>query len=171
MMAAPEDLVRYGPGVPAAPPGAPVELTAARAWHDEPPAPAHRRARLRQVLGAALAVILLAASGVLFYLRFHHPPFQVTRVAIVDAGRAGCTVAVAGQISTNGASGTITYQWLFPIGPPVTLHGSVPAGQHSVNVKVTVEGSGNGMALQAVGLQVLHPARRTVSKDVLVRCQ
>lgn len=170
LVAAPEDLVRYGPGVPAAPPAARAEPTAARAWHGEPPAPARRHARVRQVLGAALAVILLAASGVLFYLRFHHSPFQVTRVAIVAAGRAGCAVAVAGQISTNGASGTATYQWLFPIGPPVTLHQPVSAGQRAVNVKVTVEGSGNGVALQTVRLQVLHPGRRAVSKNVLVRC-
>jgi len=171
MVAAPEDLVRYGPGVPAAPPGARVEPTAARASRGAPPAPAHRRTRVRQVLGAALAVILLALSGVLFYQRFHHVPLQVTHVAIVGSGGAGCTVAVAGQISTNGASGMITYQWLFPVGPPVTRQQSVSANQHLVNVQVTVEGSGNGLALQRVWLQVLNPGRLTAWKDIVVRCR
>ena len=103
-------------------------------------------------------------------MRFHHPPLQVTRVAIVGSGRAGCAVAVAGLISTNGTAGTITYQWGFPVGPPLTRHVPVSAGQNSVNVQVTVEGSGNGVALQRVWLQVLHPGRRTVSKDILIRC-
>jgi hypothetical protein len=166
-VAAPEDLVRYGPGVHAAP----VEPAAARVWRGGPAAPADRRVRVRQVLGSALAVILLATSGVVFYLRFHHPPLQVTRVAIVHSGPTGCTVAVAGQISTSGAAGLITYQWLFPVGSPLTRHQSVSAGQHSVNVQVTVEGSGNGTALQRVWLRVLHPGRRIASKDILVRCQ
>lgn len=169
--AAPEDLVRYGPGVHAAPPGARVEPRASQAWRGGTLAPAPRRARVRQVLGTALAVVLLAASGVLFYLRFHHAPLQVTRVAIVHAGGAGCTVALAGQIATNGASGTMTYRWLFPVGAPLALHQSVSAGQHAVNVRVTVEGSGHGVALQKVWLQVLRPGRRATSKDVVVRCQ
>jgi hypothetical protein len=124
-----------------------------------------------QILGFALAVVLLAASGVLFYLRFHHPPLQVTHVAIVRSGHEGCTVAVAGQISTNGTAGMITYQWLFPVGSPLTQHQSVPAGQHSVNVQVTVQGSGNGTALQRVWLRVIRPDRRITSKDILVKCQ
>ena len=165
-----------------------------RTWSDTVPEfPPHRRARglSRRLRGPGAAgprhlpigapgwawfsdprsaVILLAASGVLFYVRFHHPPLQVTRVAIVRSGRAGCTVTVAGQISTNGAAGMITYQWLFPVGSPLTRHQSVSAGQHSVNVQVTVEGSGNGTASQRVWLQVLHPDRRIASKDILVRC-
>lgn len=171
MVPAPEDLVRYGPGVPAAPPGARLGPTAAQASRGAYPAPAHRRILVRQVFGAALAVILLAAGGVVLYLRFHHPPLQVTRVAIVRSGQAGCRVAVAGQINTTGTAGTITYQWLFPTGSPLTRYQPVSAGQHSVNVQVTVEGSGKGMASQRVLLQVLQPGRRSASKDIVVHCQ
>lgn len=170
-VAAPRDLVRYGPGVHAAPSGGQVELTAARAWPGGPPAPSHRRARVRQALGIALALMLLAASGVLFYLRFHHAPLQVNHVAIVGSGRTGCTVAVVGQIGTDGASGTVTYRWLFPVGAPLALHQPVSAGQHAVDVRVSVEGSGHGVALQRIWLQVLGPGRRSASKDILVRCQ
>lgn len=170
VLAAPEDLVRYGPGVPAAPPGARAEPVAARAWQSGPTAPAHRRARVRQILGAALAVILLAACGIVFYLRFHHPALQVTRAAIVRSGHAGCAVAVAGRISTNGASGMITYQWLFPAGTSLTRRQLVSAGQRSVNVQVTVEGNGHGLASQRVLLQVLYPGWRTASRRILVSC-
>lgn len=167
--AAPGDLVRYGPGVPAAPPAARVELTAERVWRGSP-GPRRRRARLRQVLGSALTVILLAASGVLFYLRFHHVPLHVTRVAIVRSGGAACRLTVTGQISTNGRPGTVTYQWLFPTGPPQTLHQSVSPGQSTVDVQVMADGSGHGMASQLVWLQVLGPDRRTASEYILVSC-
>jgi hypothetical protein len=125
---------------------------------------------VRQVLGFALTVILLAASAVLFYQRFHHPSLHVTNVAIVGSGQAGCTVAVAGRITTNGASGTITYRWLFPVGPPLTLHQSVSSGQRAANLQLAIEGSGHGKAVQRIWLQALHPDRRAASKDVWIRC-
>ena len=168
--AVPGDLVRYGPGVPAAPPAAGAALKTERAWRGGPTAPRSRGARLRRVLGYALTVILLAASGVLFYLRFHHAPLDVTRAAIVRSGGAACSVTVSGQISTNGGPGTVTYQWLFPVGPPVTLHQSVSAGQTTVDVQVRVDGSGHGTAPQRIRLRVLRPERRTASEYVLVSC-
>jgi hypothetical protein len=113
---------------------------------------------------------LLAASGVLLYLRFHHVPLQVTGVAIARSGGAACRVTVTGQITTNGGPGTVTYQWLFATGRPVALHQSVSAGQSTVDVQVTVDGSGHGMAPQRVWLQVIRPDRRTASEYILVRC-
>ena len=78
--ALPPSLVRYGPGVPAAPPAGRAGLTAEHVWRDPRPAgPSRRLARLRHgSSGLALTAALLAASGVLLYLRFHHAPFQVT---------------------------------------------------------------------------------------------
>jgi hypothetical protein len=114
---------------------------------------------------------LLAASGVLFYLRFHHVPLQDTGVAIVGSGSPGCRVTVTGQITTNGGPGTLTYQWLFPTGPPSTLHQSVSAGQSTVDVQAKVIGSGHGTAPQRVWLRVLEPVRRTASEDILIRCR
>jgi hypothetical protein len=168
--AVPGDLVRYGPGVPAAPPAARAELTAERAWRGGPPPKRRRRARVLRVLGYALTVILLAASGVLFYLRFHHTPLHVTRIAIVHSDSAACGVTVTGQISTNGGAGTVTYRWLFPIGPPRTLQQSVSAGQSVVHVQLNLNGVGHGVASQRISLQVLSPDQGIVSQDVLVRC-
>jgi len=107
---------------------------------------------------------------VVFYLRFRHAPLDVTRAAIVRSGGPSCRITVRGQISTNGGPGTVTYQWLFPVGPPVTLHQSVSAGQTTVEVQLIVDGSGHGTAPQRIRLQVLRPERRTASKYVLVSC-
>ena len=108
----------------------------------------------------ALTVILLAAAGVVLYLRFHHAPFQVTGVAITRQVTNGCAVDVTGRITTNGSAGTVSYQWLFQpqSQAPQPLSQSVVAGQDAVYVTVAVQGQGQGSAAQDVTLQVLAPA-------------
>jgi hypothetical protein len=167
-----QDLVRYGPGVPpsAANPG----LTAERVWRTgHPDKPSRRPPRLRRLLGSALTVALLAASGVVLYLRFHHAPFHVTAAAITQQTPNGCGVDVTGRIDTNGAAGTVSYQWVFRPDqhPPQPLSQSVVAGQRAVYVTVAVEGSGHGSASQKVTLQVLGPDRAADSKTVRVSCR
>ena len=170
--AAPGDLVRYGPGVPAGPAAASAGLTAEQIWRSGTgtPGPPRRRRRLGQVLGWALTVILLAASGVLLYQRFHHVPLHVTGVAITGSGSTACNVRVTGQLTTNGGQGTVTYQWLYSTGAPSTEQQSVSAGQTTVHVQLTVEGNGHGMAPQRVWLRTLQPDQWTVSRYVLIRC-
>ena len=123
-------------------------------------------------MGAALTVILLAASAVVLYLRFHHAPFNVTGVAISQQTRTGCGVKVTGRITTNGSAGTVSYQWLFRPGrqAPQPLSQSVIARQRAVYVTAAVEGEGHGSALQEVTLQVLGPDRGTASTNVTVSC-
>jgi hypothetical protein len=86
--------------------------------------------------------------------------------------RTGCGVDVTGRIGTNGAAGTVSYQWVFTPGrqPPRPLSQSVIAGQHAVYVTAAVEGSGHGSASQTATLQVLGPDLRTASTTVVVRC-
>jgi hypothetical protein len=170
--ALPPGIVRYGPGVPAVPPAGRAELTAAHVWHDTRPAGLSRRlVRLRQLSGLALTVILLAASGVLLYLRFHHTPFRVTGVALTQAAN-GCGAVVTGQVTTNGAGGTVSYQWLFAPSSqlPQPLRQSVAAGQRTVEVTVDLQGQGEGSSSQRVTLQVLDPGQVTASATVTVRC-
>ena len=169
----PTDVVRYGPGVPDTVSVAPAGLTAERVWRGgQTGMPPRRRPRVRRLLGSALTVILLVASGVVLYLRFHHAPFHVTGVLISQRTRAGCGVDVTGQITTNGSPGTVNYQWLFEPGqqPPQPLSQSVIAGQQAVYVTVAVEGSGHGSASQTVTLQVLGPDPRTASTPVVISC-
>jgi hypothetical protein len=170
----PAEIVRYGPGVPATPPAGQAGLTAERAWRASGPARDPRPpARLRRLSSAILTVILLAASGVVLYLRFHHAPFHVTGVAITQQAQAGCEVDVTGRITTDGSAGTISYQWLFRPDQqaPRPLSQSVTAGQRAVYVTVAVQGSGHGSASRQVTLQVLGPDVRTASAGLVVSCR
>jgi hypothetical protein len=166
------EFMRRGPGVPAPlPTGA--SHTAERIWRSGRQAkPPRRPRRWRGLAGAALTVILLAASAVVLYQRVHHTPFQVTGVAITQRTRSGCGLNLTGQISTNGAAGTVSYQWLF--GPdqqaPQPLSQSLVAGQDTVDVSVALQGSGHGRASRAVILQILGPGRRAASTSVIIRC-
>ena len=167
------EVLRYGPGIPATPPASQAGLTAEFIWRTGRPPGAHRRpARLRRWLGAALTVLLLAASGVVLYLRFHHAPFHVTGVVISQQTHTSCGVDVTGRITTNGSAGTVSYQWVFRPDqqPPQPLSQSVVAGQHAVYVTVAIEGKGHGSASQIVTLQVLGPDPGTASKAVVVSC-
>jgi hypothetical protein len=169
----PTEIVRYGPGVPTTQPPGQHGLTAEQVWRSgRPSAPARRGPRLRRLLGWGLTVVLLAASGIVLYLRFHHPPFQVTGVVISQRTRTGCGVDVTGQISTNGSAGTVSYQWLFQPGRsvPQPLSQSVTAGQRALYVTAALEGSGHGSASQTATLQILGPDPRSVSTTVVVRC-
>ncbi len=170
----PTEVVRYGPGVPAALPAGGAELTAERVWRTRGPAESRRRrARMRRLLGSALTVILLAASGAVLYLRFHHAPFHVTGVAISEQASTGCGADVTGRITTDGSAGTVSYQWLFQPGaqPPRPLSQSVLAGRQAVYVTVAVEGTGKGSASQTVTLQILGPDPMAASIPVVVTCQ
>jgi hypothetical protein len=172
--ALPPEVVRHGPGVPAVPPAGRAALTAEHVWRDARPAgPSRRLARLRRVSGLTLTALLLAASGVLLYLRFHHAPFHVTGVAITRQEANGCGVDVTGQVTTNGSAGTVSYQWLFTPGaqPPQPLSQSVAAGQRNLDVTVAVQGQGQGSATQRVTLQVLGPDPMTATTTMTVSCQ
>jgi hypothetical protein len=170
--AASSDVVRYGPGVPA-PAASQAGVTAEQVWRTgRLPEPPKHRARMRRTLGSALTVILLIAAGVVLYLRFHHAPFQVSSVKITSETKNGCGVNVTGEIGTNGASGTVSYQWVFQpqVQAPQPLSQSVVSGQHSVFVTVAVEGQGHGSATQKVTLQILGPGTGSATQSVTVSC-
>jgi hypothetical protein len=99
-------------------------------------------------------------------------PLHVTGVAITQQTKNGCTVDVTGRISTNGASGTVFYQWVFtPSGAPAQpLRQSSVIGQNAVYVTVAVEGQGSGTASQTVTLEVLHPDPGSASTTVVLSC-
>ncbi len=167
------DVFRYGPGVPVTQSAGRAGPAAELLWRTgQPPAPPRRRRRLRGLAGSALTAVLLLASGAILYLRFHHAPFQVTGVVISQQTPTGCGVDVIGRISTNGAAGTVSYEWLFQPGQqsPQPLSQSAVAGQQAVYVTVAIQGRGHGSAAQTVTLQVLGPDPGTASAAVTVRC-
>ena len=167
------EILRYGPGVPPTLPAGQPELTAERVWQPgglgKSP---RRRPRLSRLAGWALTACLLVASGVLLYQRIHHAPFHVTGVAITQQAHNGCGVNVTGRITTNGAAGTVSYQWLVQPSqqPPQPLSQSVLAGQQTVYVTIAVEGAGQGSTAQTVTLQVLGPDTRAAAAPVTVSC-
>jgi len=167
-------VLRYGPGVPASQAGVAAESVWRTGRRPEPPPRQVRLRRLRRLLGGALTVILLVAAGVVLYLRFFdHPPIHVTGVKIVQQTKAGCSTDVTGRIDTNGAAGTVSYQWVFrpPTGAAQPLDQSVEAGQHAVFVTVDVQGQGgHGAASRLVTLDVLGPDTGTASTMVTISC-
>ena len=169
----PSEVLRYGPGVPASQPGAAAESVWRTGRRPEPPPRQRQLRRLRRLLGLALTLILLVAAGIVLYLRFFdHPAFHVTGAEIVKQAANGCAVDVTGQITTNGAAGTVSYQWVFrpQTQAPQPLSQSVVSGQHAVFVTVVVEGQGHGSATQMVTLDVLGPDTRSDSTNVTVSC-
>jgi hypothetical protein len=163
------DVVRHGPGVPVSQAG----VTAEQVWRTgRLPQPERRPGRLRRLGGVALTVILLAAAGVVLFLRFHHAPFRVTGVAITQQTKTACGVDLTGRITTSGSAGTVSYQWVFrpQVQAPQPLSQSVTAGQHAAFVTVAVEGEGHGSASQTVTLQVLGPDTGTATTQVSVSC-
>jgi hypothetical protein len=163
------EVLRYGPGVPPSQAG----VSAEQVWRTgQVPNPPRRPVRVRRLASTIVTVILLVAAGVLLFLRFHHAPFHVTGTPSLREARNGCTVNVTGEIPTNGASGTISYQWVFTPqqGAPQPLSQSVVSGQHSVFVTVAVQGQGQGTATQRVTLQVLGPNQESASTVVTVSC-
>jgi hypothetical protein len=148
-------------------------VTAEQVWRTgRLPQPERRPGRLRRLGGVALTVILLAAAGVVLFLRFHHAPFRVTGVAITQQTKTACGVDLTGRITTSGSAGTVSYQWVFrpQVQAPQPLSQSVTAGQHAAFVTVAVEGEGHGSASQTVTLQVLGPDTGTATTQVSVSC-
>lgn len=166
-------VVRFGPGVPSSPAGVAAESVWRTGHRPGPPGRRRGLRRLRRLAGMALTVLLLIAAGVVVWLRFFdHPAFKVTGVGIARQTKTGCTVDVTGQIATNGAAGTISYQWVFrpQTQAPQPLEQTVVAGQHDVFVTVAVEGQGHGSATQTVILDVLSPDPGTASTNVTINC-
>ncbi len=173
----PSEVVRHGPGVPAAAAVSEAGVAAESVWRTGrrtgPPPRSDRLRRVRRVLGSVLTVILLLAAALIIYLRFFdHPPLKVTEVAITQQTHSGCAVDVTGRIATNGAAGTVHYQWVFQpqTQAPQPLAQSVVAGQHDVYVTVAVEGKGHGSATEKVTLDLLGPGTGTAVTDVVLSC-
>jgi hypothetical protein len=168
----PQQVIRYGPGVPAPGQASQAVPTAAEVWRTGLPNEPRRPSQLRRLAGLTLSAILLVASGVVIFLRLHHPAFGVTGVAITAQVKSGCTEDVTGRVSTTGGAGTVSYQWVFTpqFATPRPLSESVAAGQTALYVTAAVAGQGHGSLAQTVTLQVLGPEPGKASAHVTLSC-
>lgn len=165
---------RFGPGVrPVRSPqntgqsGDPLEAI----WRGGHPVIRDRRTILsRRMVSEALTVILLTASGVVLFLRFHHAAFRITGVGITRQARAGCGIDLTGRIMTNGSAGTVTYEWLFrpETQRPQRLSQTVAAGQRALDVTVVIDAAGN--APKMVTLRVLGGYLKSASANIKPSC-
>jgi hypothetical protein len=164
--------VRYGPGVPGAVPAGQAGVSAEEVWRTGLPGPSASPGRWRRRAGAALTAALLAACGVVIFLRLHHAPFSVTGVKITAREKNGCAVDVTGRISTSGGAGTVSYQWVLTpqAAAPHPLSQSVTAGQTAVFVTISDQGTGHGQQAQQVTLQVLSPGQGRATTHVVISC-
>jgi hypothetical protein len=167
-----QQVIRHGPGVPVGAAAGQAAPTAEQVWQAGPPNAAPRGRRARRIASSVLSIALLVASGVVIFLRLHHGPFGVTGVAITGQARNGCTVDVTGRISTTGAAGTVSYQWIFSSqqAAPEPMSQSAAAGQPAVYVTAAIQGQSHGSVTQRVTLQVLGPGHGTASVPVTVSC-
>ena len=151
----------------AARPGRPATQPQALPQESSGQPPQHDRLRRLGWVWPAGGLIAFSLAVVLFTT-----PLHVTGVDLSQQVQTGCVADVTGRISTNGALGTVSYQWVFTPSeaPPQSLSQSIVAGQHAVYVTAAVQGQGSGSASQTVTLQVLHPDRRTASTTVVLRC-
>ncbi len=174
---------RFGPGVPVAA-RADAVVTAEEVWRTGLPGtgsagtgpagtgPAGRWRRARRWAGTGVSVALIIASVAVIWLRTHHGPLGVSGVTITGQAKSGCTVDVDGRISTNGGSGTVSYEWLFTpsASAPQALRQTVGAGQDAVYVTAAVQGSGHGTVAQQVTLRVLGPGTGSATARVVLSC-
>jgi hypothetical protein len=165
----PSVITRRGPGVPAPSPADQPEPGGEEVLRAASP-PRPRRAW--RLAGTVLTVALLVASAAVIYLRLHHGPLAVTKVAISRQVKAGCTMNVTGLISTSGGAGTISYQWVLSAqpSPAQALSVPVPGGKSGAYVSVAIEGQGHGSLAQSVTLRVLGPGHGSASARVVINC-
>ncbi|GIJ27485.1 hypothetical protein Vqi01_26470 [Micromonospora qiuiae] len=167
-IAGPGGELRFGPGVPVAPPPAP-------AWPTPVP-PARRRSagrRLVSLLSTLLTLALLAAVGLWIWQRLS--PLEITEVSVVVPSPAGarCDVSidVVATVRTNGRAGTIQYQWLRSGSAPGTLLDErVGWGQRSVELTLRWSFSGVGTTTETATVNIVSPAPTQASAEVVYSC-
>ncbi|MEU8269843.1 hypothetical protein AB0B89_22125, partial [Sphaerisporangium sp. NPDC049002] len=153
--------MRFGPGVP-------TGTTAAQIWRsgrEQVTVPANerpRRAPARRRRGGALwsgAVFALVIAAALFLWFQRGEPLSVTAVEVKTPKAKGCDIMVnvIGVITTNGAAGQVSYEWLPSGEQPVKHTDSVPSGQSAHQVSLKWDVGGRGTKKLTARLRVLSP--------------
>ncbi|GII92928.1 hypothetical protein [Sinosporangium siamense] len=155
--------IRFGPGVPGPTAAEDIwrtgreQLQTVHAQNDRPRAARWRRGR---AIGAAL-VAAAVVIAVIFVLFNRGPALAVSSVDVRTPKKThgcGATIMVTGTIKTNGAGGTVDYEWhrsdkKAPIRGTETVTSG--ATSHEVSLRWTVDGQGDFRGIAT--LKVLSP--------------
>lgn len=168
--AAPEaepGLVRFGPGVSASAPPPVPEWT-------KPPSPRRRRRRWPRMLSTAVTLAIIAAVGVVLWIRAHET-LKISAVAVAPAGlpgtRCNVTVDVVGTVFTNTHGGQIQYQWIRngTLTSPVQT-AIVASGQTSTRLHLRWSFHGPGTYHATAELRMLSPEVTTATTAFTYAC-
>ncbi|MFI7548909.1 hypothetical protein ACIBQ2_04130 [Micromonospora sediminimaris] len=165
--AGPGGELRFGPGVPVAPPAAP-------AW--PAPAPPRRPSpwrRLTTVLSALLSLALLTAVGLWIWQRLSPLEIADVTASVPRPAEARCdvTVDVVATVRTNGRAGVIEYQWLRTgSAPGALLTERVGRGQRSVTLTLRWSFTGVGSTTETATVNIVSPAPAQAATEVSYAC-
>jgi eukaryotic-like serine/threonine-protein kinase len=160
-------LVRFGPGLPAsAPPPVPQWAT--------PPRTRRRRRLWPRVLSTALTLAIIAAVGVVLWIRAHET-LKVSAVAVAPAALPGnscnVTVDVVGTVFTNTHGGQIQYQWIRngTLTSPVQT-AIIASGQTRTQLHLNWSFHGTGTYRATAELRMLSPEVTSATTTFTYSC-
>ncbi|HWG28558.1 hypothetical protein [Actinospica sp.] len=171
-----ETYVRFGPGVPAQ--AAPAPNLATAVWRGEvlPVGAAQQAAERRSRRWILPLTVLILVIAVLIYFLWG----RTTNAVAVDsvAVKASTPTVTCGQterlsavITTNGGSGTLTYQWVRSDGTTsAVLTQNVNTGEHQASVALLWNFDGYGALDATATLHVLSPGHASGSASFHYTC-
>ena len=168
----PQELIRFGPGVPGA-----GTAQAAAVWHGtvRPAPPTGPKPSRRR--GPAYAVAVLVVLAVVAFLLWQRtgPALAVRSVAVAAApGSLSCdaTEDVVATVRTNGRAGTLRYHWHRSDGTDGgPQRQTLTAGQASVRLPLRWTFQGHGTYRATASLAVGGPGGRTASVSFTYSCR
>ena len=159
--------VRFGPGLPA-PAAPPVPQ-----W-TKPPARRRRRRLWPRVLSTAVTLAIIAAVGVVLWIRAHET-LKVSAVAVAPAalpgGTCNVTVDVVGTVFTNTHGGQIQYQWIRngALTSPVQT-AIIASGQTKTQLHLSWSFHGTGTYRATAELRMLSPEVTSATTSFTYAC-
>ena len=156
-----EDVVslRFGPGV------RPDEKSPlVKTWRAGQRPARRRRGRLRNLISSLVTIAIV--GGVVWWLLLRAGPGLEVSALEVRAPQAtqrcDTTVKVVGVLTTNGASGQVTYRWLRSDGDRSgVLQANVEKGRREVSIPLQWRVTGPGRLHAVATLELLSPGDST----------
>ncbi|WP_175409563.1 hypothetical protein [Streptomyces sp. TRM64462] len=166
----PLTVLRFGPGVPPAPPP-PVPILPTPGPGARRPSPARRFALPALVFLCVLAFLAWQRYGPTVAVREVTVHTDGVELTGTSGDACGGTAAVVGLVRTDGRPGTLTYRWLRSDGSasPV-LTERVRGGQKEARLQLLWTFSGEGAYTARADLEVLTPSRHGAGTSFAYRC-